>query len=103
MCQYTSIRAEVKELHDHTCQHCFEQFHPSKLQVHHIIPQREGRDDSFENLIPFCADCHTEVEAKLIPTNKYGRVIYNCKEIRERNKLELLFPRLEEKILTLAA
>lgn len=33
----------------------------SKMQVHHIIPVSEGRDDSGSNLITLCYDCHKEL------------------------------------------
>lgn len=29
------------------------------LEVHHIVPESEGGDNSFENAIPLCFDCHS--------------------------------------------
>jgi hypothetical protein len=108
MCEYTSIRSEVKELYRNTCQHCFQCFPDTKLQVHHIKPKREGRDDRIENLIPLCGgsntpECHAKVEREFIYKNIEGKVIYDCEETRRRNNLEILFPQLEERVPALAA
>lgn len=35
----------------------------SKMEIHHIIPKSEGGEDTEENGIPLCFDCHAEVEA----------------------------------------
>lgn len=31
------------------------------IECHHIIPRAEGGEDTFENCIPLCFDCHAEV------------------------------------------
>ena len=33
----------------------------NKMEVHHIIPQKDGGEDTFENAIPLCFNCHAEV------------------------------------------
>lgn len=33
-----------------------------RIELHHIIPRHKGGDDSCENCIPLCFDCHAEVE-----------------------------------------
>lgn len=33
-----------------------------RIEVHHIRPVSKGGDDSFENCIPLCFDCHAEAE-----------------------------------------
>jgi len=33
------------------------------MEVHHITPQKDGGEDTFENAIPLCFDCHAEVGA----------------------------------------
>ncbi|MFA7420741.1 MAG: HNH endonuclease [Melioribacteraceae bacterium] len=33
----------------------------NKIELHHIIPESEGGQDTFENCIPLCFDCHAEV------------------------------------------
>ena len=35
----------------------------NKMEVHHIVPQKDGGEDTFENAIPLCFDCHAEVGA----------------------------------------
>jgi len=32
-----------------------------KMEVHHIKPQAEGGEDTYENAIPLCFDCHADV------------------------------------------
>ena len=32
-----------------------------KIEVHHIIPKEQGGEDTFENAIPLCFDCHSDV------------------------------------------
>lgn len=34
-----------------------------KIELHHIKQQSEGGEDTFENCIPLCFDCHAEVKA----------------------------------------
>ena len=43
--------------------HCCicDKFCGNKMEVHHIIPQKDGGEDTFENAIPLCFDCHAEV------------------------------------------
>jgi hypothetical protein len=33
----------------------------TKIELHHIIPIEQGGDDSFENCIPVCFDCHADI------------------------------------------
>ncbi len=33
-----------------------------KIELHHIQPIKEGGDDSIENAIPLCFECHAEVQ-----------------------------------------
>jgi len=101
-------KAEVKEFYGNRCQHCFQQFPKERLQIHHIKPRREIRNEKFENRIPLCGGsntdwCHERVEREFIHKNREGKIIYDCEETRRRNNLELLFPRLEDRVLTLAA
>ena len=57
-------RARALNRDSHTCQRCGanrERF-GREVDVHHIRPFRESRDNSPENLICFCADCHQHYE-----------------------------------------
>lgn len=31
-----------------------------KVEIHHILPQEQGGQDTFENAIPLCFDCHSD-------------------------------------------
>lgn len=46
----------------------------SRMEIHHIIPRSEGGDDSEENGIPLCFDCHAEVHS-YNPKQPMGRRI----------------------------
>jgi HNH endonuclease len=35
----------------------------TKMQCHHIVPHADGGEDTFDNCIPLCLECHGEVEA----------------------------------------
>lgn len=35
----------------------------TKMECHHILQVREGGDDSIDNCIPLCFDCHADVKA----------------------------------------
>ncbi len=34
-----------------------------KMEIHHIVPKNQGGEDTEENAIPLCLDCHAEVAA----------------------------------------
>jgi len=38
-------------------------FRGSKIELHHIVAKADGGDDTYENCIPLCFDCHAEVRA----------------------------------------
>jgi hypothetical protein len=52
----------------------------SKIELHHIIQVAEGGQDSYENCIPLCLDCHAEVKA-YNPKHPKGRK-YTNSELR---------------------
>jgi len=35
----------------------------TKIELHHIVQTQEGGDNSYDNCIPLCFDCHAEVKA----------------------------------------
>ncbi|MBE9249438.1 HNH endonuclease [Dolichospermum sp. LEGE 00240] len=56
-----------------------------KIELHHIIQKSAGGEDSYENCIPLCFDCHAEIKA-YDPKHPKGRK-YTESEIREhRNR-----------------
>lgn len=54
----------------------------TKIQCHHIIPKAEGGEDTFENCIPLCLECHGEVLA-YNPMHPIGTE-YKPAELRRR-------------------
>lgn len=59
-----SFSPKVKEDALVACRRCCalcEKFCGLKIELHHIKPAAEGRDDTFENCIPLCLDHHVEV------------------------------------------
>jgi HNH endonuclease len=44
----------------------------TKIETDHIIPLSEGGDDSIENALPVCFDCHAEIHA-YNPAHPRGR------------------------------
>ncbi|MBU1196730.1 MAG: HNH endonuclease [Proteobacteria bacterium] len=45
-----------------SCSICHK-FCGTKIELHHIKPVSEGGEDSYENCIPLCFDCHSDVRA----------------------------------------
>jgi len=52
-----------------------------KIELHHIIQSSEGGEDSYENCLPLCLDCHAEVKA-YNPKHPKGRK-YTASELRK--------------------
>jgi hypothetical protein len=63
------IKLEAKQRANFSCVICREAF----VEVHHIIPQSEGGDDTIENAAPLCASCH----------DRYGGNPEKRKQIRQ--------------------
>lgn len=58
------FKKEIKEKALLACKrHCVlcEKRKDLKMECHHITPQALGGDDSFDNCIPLCFDCHQEI------------------------------------------
>lgn len=73
----SAIRWAIKEDYEYTCQFCFEQFPPNKLQIHHIIRRRDSGTNHYSNLIPLCSDCHCIVHRHNYTHNPKGdRIMY---------------------------
>ncbi len=67
-----SVKREVKRRANFTC--CWCQNLDHKVDIHHIVPQKDGGPDTIGNAAPLCGSCHT----------KYGDNPSLRKEIRER-------------------
>ena len=55
---------EVLERDHHECQVCKSK---NKLQVHHIIKQKNGGKNTMDNLVTLCSSCHRHIEIGDIP------------------------------------
>jgi 5-methylcytosine-specific restriction endonuclease McrA len=55
---YRRLQTEVLERDGWRCQYCGRS---DRLQVHHICSRSRLGDDTDENLITLCADCHSEI------------------------------------------
>jgi 5-methylcytosine-specific restriction endonuclease McrA len=58
---WEKIRGRVYERDNYTCQVCGKT--NGRLAAHHIIPRRDGGQDSMDNLITVCDGvCHKKIE-----------------------------------------
>jgi ATP-dependent DNA helicase RecQ len=55
---WTSIRESVLERDDYTCRQCDGAFPAGELDVHHLVPRKQGGTDDPGNLITLCDGCH---------------------------------------------
>ena len=60
---YRKLRAEVLQRDGWRCQTCGSS---DRLQVHHIRSRGRLGDDTDENLITLCADCHGSIHRKYL-------------------------------------
>ena len=56
---WKGIRTQAIRRDDNKCRRCDS---INNLQVHHIIPYRDTQNNSFENLVTLCIECHIQVE-----------------------------------------
>lgn len=55
------VREYIKNRDMNRCTICSYSQNMYKLQVHHIIPVKEGGSDDYNNLVLLCYECHKEV------------------------------------------
>ena len=55
---WASVREAVLARDELTCQECRERFPASDLDVHHLVPRKQGGRDDPANLITLCDGCH---------------------------------------------
>ena len=60
---WKSIRKQVLERDNNTCQRCFD--NDKKPVVHHKIPQFKGGPDTPDNLMSVCDNCHSQEHMQL--------------------------------------
>jgi len=50
-------RNKILNNYNNMCAHCN---YPGYLELHHILPVRDGGTDAYDNLIPLCEVCHAK-------------------------------------------
>jgi len=55
------LRTQVLDRDSKICKLCHHGIDSKKMQIHHIIPLSDGGDDTINNLITLCAQCHSDV------------------------------------------
>lgn len=58
---FTEIAAREALVRSGRCCCICHRFCGTKIELHHITPIEQGGDDSFENCIPLCFDCHADI------------------------------------------
>ena len=52
----------------------------SLIEVHHIVEKNEGGDNSPNNLVPCCSNCHSKIHLELIEIDRWYNVGY-CQKL----------------------
>lgn len=60
------LRFEILKRDNFTCQYCGKQPPDVILEIDHILPVKEGGDNSIENLITSCKECNSGKRARLL-------------------------------------
>jgi hypothetical protein len=57
----------------------------TKIELHHIVQEADGGDNTFDNCIPLCLDCHAEVKA-YNPHHPKGRKFTEGELVKHRDQ-----------------
>jgi len=68
----------------------------NNIEVHHILPQAEGGEDTFENAIPLCFDCHANA-GNYNPKHPKGNRFSDKELIKHRDNW---YRKIKEEVLT---
>lgn len=69
---WDEIRYQVYTRDKFTCQDC--SINSKPLDVHHIIPFRDSKDNNLKNLVALCRKCHARRDAKIMKKRKRKEV-----------------------------
>ncbi len=68
-CDWKKIRILILRRDNHQCQMCG--IEDVKLDIHHIVPFMDSFDNSLNNLITLCRQCHAKAEGEVIRSDRY--------------------------------
>lgn len=83
---WDSIRKQIRERDNYTCQHCgitendWKHISGQSLQVHHIELYRISKNNHPTNLITLCNRCHTKADAINLKSYKYNKEVITWKQ-----------------------
>ncbi|SKB65997.1 HNH endonuclease [Lachnospiraceae bacterium] len=60
MSSWSKVKEEVLVACKRYCCYC-ERYKGINIEVHHIVQRTDGGEDSFDNAIPLCFDCHSMI------------------------------------------
>jgi len=85
-----SLRFEVFQRDNHTCQYCGRKAPEVKLEVDHLLPVSKGGTDEFDNLVTSCRECNSGKLAKIIKAFTGGYTKEEWREHIRRKRAEAL-------------
>ena len=59
------VQAEALAACERCCCICHK-FCGTKIELHHIKQKADGGEDTFDNCIPLCFDCHADIQPVLV-------------------------------------
>jgi hypothetical protein len=83
-----SLRFEVFQRDEHTCQYCGRRAPEVELEADHLIPVARGGTDAFDNLVTSCRECNSGKSAKLIERFTQGYSMEDWREKIRKRRLE---------------
>jgi 5-methylcytosine-specific restriction endonuclease McrA len=61
------FRKKVYDLHSNKCAACKQELSDEDIELHHIIPKKDGGKWSLENIVPLHKTCHTGITQAKAP------------------------------------
>lgn len=61
-----SVRDDIYERDDYTCQYCLNEFERKSLTLEHVVPVNEGGIDDMVNYITACRSCNSSKQDNLL-------------------------------------
>jgi tetratricopeptide (TPR) repeat protein len=85
-----SLRFDVFQRDNHTCQYCGRKAPDVELEVDHLVPVAQGGTDEFDNLMTSCKECNSGKSAKLVKEFTKGHTINEWRAIIRQKRVEIL-------------